>query len=330
MTLTLVTGATGLVGFNVVRTLVDRGRAVRVLARSVDKARRFMPDGVDIVAGDVTAPDTLDAAFEGCDVAYHAAGLPEQWLPDDRRFDEVNVGGTSNMIEAALRHGVRRFVYTSTIDVFEGHRGEVFDESKVAVEPKGTAYERSKQAADRKVVEALERSQLPAVFLHPAAVYGPGPAGSPGLNKMLADLRDRKVPMLLPGGLPIVFAPDVGKGHVLAEERAEPGDRFILCESFRPVSEIVRLALDALGEQRRLPPMMPSWVAHLTSRATEAWAQISGKPPLLPKGQLHFLGWGAVPSSARARAQLDWQPVPADEGLRRTVATLRDWEPDHR
>ncbi|HMR79553.1 MAG TPA: NAD(P)H-binding protein, partial [Polyangiaceae bacterium] len=77
---TLVTGATGLVGNAIVRSLIARKRSVRVLARSVDKAKSVVPEGVEVVAGDVTDPASLRRAFAGAEVAYHAAGLPEQWL----------------------------------------------------------------------------------------------------------------------------------------------------------------------------------------------------------------------------------------------------------
>ena len=208
---TLVTGATGLVGNAIVRSLVERRREVRVLARTPDKARRLVPEGVDVVRGDVTEGDSLKRAFEGVSVAYHAAGLPEQWLPDEGTFDRVNVEGTANMIEAALAANVKRFVHTSTTDVFRAALGEEYDESVIDPEPKGTAYERSKQAADRAVVKALSRG-LPAVFLHPAAVYGDGPAGSPGLNDFVDKLVKRQAPALLPGGTEIQFRPHLRRG----------------------------------------------------------------------------------------------------------------------
>jgi len=320
--LTLVTGATGLVGYNIVSALLRRGRSVRVLVRDVARAREVLPRACTFIAGDVTERSTLEAALAGCDCVYHAAGLPEQWLPDARRFAQVNVEGTRNLVEVALRMGLRRFVYTSTIDVFEAARGEAFDEGCIAEAPKGTHYERSKQEADRVVAAAIQRG-LMAVFLHPSGVYGPGPMASPGINHLIVDLKRGKVPMLLPGGVPLVFAPDVGEGHVLAESMGRVGDRFILSESWQTLAGLAGEITELLGLARR-PPVMPLWLGAMVAQVGEAVAGITGRPPLIPKGQLHFLQWQARPDSGRAQEQLGWRPTPLREGLAATVAHLEE------
>jgi dihydroflavonol-4-reductase len=317
--LDLVTGATGLVGNGVARALVARGRRVRALVRDLERARPLLPPAVELVAGDVTDAVAVRAAVAGCAAVYHSAGLPEQWLRDVGRFERVNLGGTRVVGEEALRADVERFVYTSTIDVFEAGAGEHYDESSLDPEPKGTPYERSKQEADRWVVAALGRG-LPAVFVHPAAVYGPGPAASPGTNQLIADLRDRKVPALLPGGMPLVFSRDVALGHVLAAARP-PGARYILAERYHTIQEIAA-AVAAVAPGARVPPTLPLWLARLVSVAGELLARVTRRPPLLPRGQLHFLQWGALPLSDRAVRELGWRPTPLAEGLTQTLAYL--------
>ncbi len=199
----LLTGATGLLGNAIARALVEQRRSVRALVRSPHKAASVVPAECELVAGDVTDKASVTTAMRGCRVVVHAAGLPEQWLADDATFERVNVGGTRNLVEAALECGVERFVYTSTIDVFVFPApGNSFDESELDPQPKATAYERSKQSADRLVTAALERG-LDAVFLHPSGIYGAGPDTSPGTNHLIADLVRGKVPLLLPGGMPV-------------------------------------------------------------------------------------------------------------------------------
>lgn len=316
----LLTGGTGIVGNAIARALVERGRTVRALVRSRERGRTLLPRMCELVQGDVTDRDSIRHALDGCTVVYHAAGLPEQWLRDPSTFDRVNVEGTRNVVEAALERGVEKFVYTSTIDVFASTPGREFDESTIASEPKGTYYERSKQDADRVVTAALARG-LPAVFLHPSAVYGPIMAGSPGLNDFIAQLLRREVPMLLPGGMPVVYAADVGTGHVLAEEQAPPGARFILSESCLSLDEIARAVADTAG-LTRIPRVMPGFVAHAVASVGEALSKVTRRPPLLPRGQLYFLETDSRPSSRRARDQLGWSPVPFREGLVPTVAWL--------
>lgn len=313
----LLTGGTGLVGSSIARALVDAGRDVRALVRSRARGRRALPDGVELVEGDVTDAASLRRAVDGCAVVYHAAGLPEQWFADPSVFQRVNVQGTANMIEAALAAGVTRFVYSSTIDVFAAAPGAEYDESVLDPEPKGTYYERSKQDADRLVVAALERG-LPAVFVHPSAVYGPAPAASPGLNDFIARILRGEIPMLLPGGMPVVYALDLAAGHLLAEARAPVGARYILSESYHSLVDIARAAVAAAG-RGRVPRVMPLAVARAVSAIGEAVARFTHRPPLIPAGQLCFLQWQARPNSARARRELGWQPTPFADALPPTI-----------
>ncbi len=89
----------------------------------------MLPEGVEAVTGDVTDPDSLQAALDGIGTVYHAAGIPEQWRKDTEEFARVNVEGTRNVVEAALAAGVERFVYTSTDDALVQGPGKEFDES---------------------------------------------------------------------------------------------------------------------------------------------------------------------------------------------------------
>ena len=322
MSKTLVTGGTGLIGYNIVADLLEEGRAVRVLVRSLERGRKILPPGAELSEGDITDPESLKQAMEGVDVVYHAAGLPEQWLPDNDTFRKVNVEGARNVVKAALGAGVKKFIYTSTIDAFAGVKGEEYDESIIDPEDKHTYYERSKQEADRVVTAAMEDERLPAIFLHPSGLYGPGPVGSPGTNDFIIDLARGKIPMLLPGGIPIVYSKDVSRGHLLAEKKAKIGDRFILSESFHELKDLAGLILDVLG-QKKVPPVMPLWIARVVSNVGEGISAIIKKSPLLPKGQLIFMQWGAIPSAARAKAKLGWNPVPAREGITRAVEFLK-------
>ncbi|MBI2424481.1 MAG: NAD-dependent epimerase/dehydratase family protein [Candidatus Hydrogenedentes bacterium] len=322
MSTTLVTGGTGLVGYNVIRALQRRGRTVRALVRNRERGELLLPEGCLIAEGDVTLPDTLESAVEGCDSVYHCAGLPEQWLKQPQRFHEVNVGGTRNVLDAAARAKVKTVVYTSTIDVFKAAQGAAYDESVIDDRPKGTHYERSKQEADRVAVDFLGRG-LDVRFLHPSGVFGPGPAGSPGINQLIVDLSKGQLPMLLPGGFPVVYSEDVGEGHVLAEEKGVPGGRYILSDIYFTLTEISGLIVKALNK-KSVPPVMPLWMGEVIATAGEGWSRISGKAPLIPRGQLHFLQWQARPRADRACAELGWTRLPLKEALTRTIQYLNE------
>jgi len=320
MTRTLVTGATGLVGYSIAKALRDAGRDVRLLVRNPGAARTVVPEGCEIVQGDVTEIAEVERAMNGCGIVYHAAGIPEQWLPDPLQFAQVNVGGTQNMIVAARTLGVEKFVFTSTQDVFRKVKGREFDESVLATGPMPSAYQQSKLDADLLVAGATKNG-LPAVHLHPVAVYGPGPSQSRGMNQFFLDLIAGAVPVLLAGGVPMVYAPDVGKGHLLAES-APPGSRYMLCEKYYTLKEIAE-AVHRIVPAAKVPSVMPVPVAKVIAAVGEFVSGITGKPPLIPRGQLSNLLEGAFPSHAKATTELHWHPTALADALPDTLAYLQ-------
>jgi nucleoside-diphosphate-sugar epimerase len=128
---------------------------------------------------------------------------------------------------------------------------------------------------------------------------------------------------LLPGSVPVVYVDDVGAGHVLAEEKAAVGERFILHESAHTLAEFTREVCNAAGAGK-VPPTLPLWCARLFAAAGEAVAGMTGKPPVVARGQVEFLRTNARPSSARARERLGWVPTPFSTGVRRTIEWLRE------
>jgi dihydroflavonol-4-reductase len=316
----LVTGATGKVGGATARALLARGDEVRALVRDPQRAARLLPSGVEAVEGDVTDLDSVTRAVAGCELVFNAMGLPEQWVEDEGIFDRVNARGTENVIRAAREAGVRRAVHTSTIDVFHAERGGRFDESVVADYPKGTAYERSKQRAEQLALAA--RGEVELVIVNPAGVYGPTPASSVGIDEELfAPLLRGRLPALPPGGLGVSFDAGIAQGQLLAADRGRDGQRYILCDRHVSLRELAQTTVNAAG-RGRVPPTVPAGLARAMAAAGERLARAIGRPPLLPRGQLHFFLWDAHPDSTRAQEELGWEPTALDDGVRASVAAL--------
>jgi dihydroflavonol-4-reductase len=318
----LVTGATGKIGNAVAKRLADRGDEVVALVRNVAKARELLPAGIELAQGDVTDPDSLRRAVDGAEGVFNCMGLFEQWFADPGVFERVNAEGARSVIAAARSAGVRRAVHTSTFDVFHAETGGTVSEDAVADYPKGTDYERSKQRAEELVLaEAAEG--IDVVVVNPSSVYGPGPWQGTGIDRAVRDAIRRRLPAVPPGGMTLAYVDDVAAGHLAAFERGTPGERYILADGYATMREILSVAVAEAG-RGWVPPTLPASAARGLAKTGEAVSRLIRRPPLLGAGQLHFLLWQARADSSKARAELEVEFTPWEEGVHRTVRWMID------
>jgi dihydroflavonol-4-reductase len=316
----LVTGATGKVGHAIASALLDKGDQVRALVRDPKRAASVLPAGIEPVKGDVTDVGSLAAAVEDCELVFNSMGMPEQWVRDEAIFDQVNAIGSQQVAVAAKRAGVRRFVHTSTHDVFHADTGERFDETMLADYPKGTAYERSKQHAEELVL--AERDGMEVVILNPSGVYGPTPSPTPSFeNEIFEPVVRKRLPAVPPGGTGYAFVEGVAAGHLLAAELGKDGERYILADGYADFRELAETAKRIAG-RGRIPPRMPVPVAKAVASLGAGLSKVTRRPPLLPKGQLEYILWQARPDSSKAQRELGWRTTPLDEGVQRTLHSM--------
>ena len=307
----LVTGASGFLGHHVARLLLDRGRAVRALVRPSSALREL--DGIEQVTGDLRDAASLAAAVAGCGAVYHVAADYRLWAKDPEELYRSNVDGTRNLIAAAKRAGVERFVYTSTVGCIEPP-----DETKpVGIEQMTGAYKRSKFLAEQ---VALNERELPVAVVNPTAPIGdfdvkPTPTGA-----IVVDFLKGKIPAFIDTGLNLVDVRDVAMGHVQAETHARQGERYILgCENLTLEQILGRLA----GMTGRPAPTLklPYFVAYAAGVVTTGWARVSGQPPRAPLDAVKMAKKKMWVSHAKASAELGYQPGPVDAALQRAI----DW-----
>ena len=208
----------------------------------------------------MTEPASVERAAAGCELVFNAMGLPEQWFADADIFDRVNARGTETVVRAAAAAGARRVVHTSTIDVFHAEPRHARSTSPtVADYPKGTAYERSKQHAERLALAAAAETGIELVIVNPAAVYGPGPPGSASRRAGAAAPGRggpaRRGAAAAAGRAPAGLLDRTGhRAAAGGRARGVPGERYILCDghmSFRELAETaVRLAGRGRGAAR--------------------------------------------------------------------------------
>jgi dihydroflavonol-4-reductase len=318
----LVTGATGKVGNAVARRLVERGDEVVALVRDVNRARDLLPTEVELAPGDVTDPASVREAADGAEGVFNCMGIYEQWIPDETTFHDVNAIGALNVIAASRQAGVPRAVHTSTFDVFEAERGGTVREDRVARQPKGTAYERSKQRAEELVLGEA-RHGIEVVIVNPSTFYGPGPWAKAGIDRVLRDVIRGRLPALPPGGMTLAFVDDVAAAHLAAFERGRPAERYLLADGFATNRELCAAAVEAAG-RGRVPPTLPTGLARAMATVGEGVSKLIRRPPLLGRGQLHFVLWQARADSTKAQTELDFHPIPWREGIPRTVQWMLD------
>ncbi|MFN7134495.1 MAG: NAD-dependent epimerase/dehydratase family protein, partial [Myxococcales bacterium] len=251
----LLTGGTGFLGSHVARQLIAAGHRVRGLVRQPRYEGVLKQLDVELAVGDVLDPDSLARAAAGVDAVVHAAGNVGARLRDREQLYRVNVEGTQNVLAAARRAGVRRFVHTSSV-VAVGTRTtpERMDED-TAFNAGGTGYHYvdSKRQGEELALQAAQDG-FEVVVLNPGTMMGPGDVHLTSTRFVLEYVRGRfrRYPG---GGMPYCDIRDVAEAHVAALTRGEPGRRYILAghdRSFRELLEALH-ALTGLGEPKPLP-----------------------------------------------------------------------------
>jgi len=321
----LLTGGTGFLGKSVARQLDARGHALRILARERSDLAG-LPPGAEVVRGDVTDLDSLRRGAAGCDAVLHMAAMVKMWVPERDRFDRVNLGGLRHALEAAAGAGAR-LVYTSSFIAVGPAGPQPADEARRHPGDRyRNDYERTKALADAIVLEAAAAGR-DVVALYPGVVYGPGDLTDGNLVvKMIADHMQGRFPGIIGPGDRLwsyAFVDDVAAGHAAALERGRRGERYFLTGPNASMTELFRTLQQVAGVA---PPRrhIPYGVASLLGRGLYLWAELTGHPPLLTHEVVDVFREHWAYSCAKAQAELDYRPTPLDEGLRRTVAWLRE------
>jgi dihydroflavonol-4-reductase len=322
--ITLVTGATGFVGSHVARQLVEQGEPVRVLVRAGSRREAVGELPVEVVTGDLRDVASLDRACRDVRRVYHVAADYRLWAADPREIYQSNVTGTRNLLEAARRAGVERFVYTSTVATMAVPRaGALPDESTNArLEEMIGHYKRSKFLAEREAFRAAEAG-MPVVIVNPTTPVGPGDAKPTPTGRILLDFLRGRMPAYVDTGLNVVAVEDVARGHLLAAERGQAGKRYILGCRNMTLKEILDVLARLTG--RTAPRVrLPHAVAYMAGLADELLARMTGREPQIPLEGVRMSRHKMFVDCSRAVRELGFTPGPVEAALERAVAWYRD------
>jgi dihydroflavonol-4-reductase len=315
----LVTGATGFVGSHVVRRLLARGESVRVLVRPSSVLRAIEGLPVERICGDLRDASSLREALHGIRRVFHVAADYRLWARDSREIYESNVTGTKNLLDAARAAGVERFIYTSSVATIAVERpgGLPNEATETRLEEMIGHYKRSKFMAEHEALRAAKEG-LPVVVVNPTTPVGPCDWKPTPTGKIIVDFLRGKMPAYLDTGLNLVPVEDAAEGHLLAAERGQVGERYVLGAQNLTLKEIFGALARIAG--RPAPHLqLPYGVAYAAGVIENGFARMLGREPQIPLEGVRMARHKMFVDASRAPRELGFAPGPVTAALERAV-----------
>ncbi|HEY3129291.1 MAG TPA: hopanoid-associated sugar epimerase [Acidobacteriota bacterium] len=316
--ITLVTGATGFVGSHVARSLVARGERVRALVREGNALRAIDGLPVEQIRGDLRSAACCQKALSGVARVYHVAADYRLWAKDPNEIYQNNVVGTRNMLDAARRTGVERFVYTSTVGTIAVPRVNLPNEAtRASLDEMIGHYKRSKFIAEQETLAAAAAG-LPVVIVNPTTPIGPGDWKPTPTGRVILDFLNGRIPAYVDTGLNVVAVEDVAEGHLLAAEHGRVGERYILGGRNMTLKEIFDV-LSGITRQSSPRFRLPYFVALAAGYTDQVISRALGREPQIPLEGVRMARHRMFVDCSKAERELGFCPGPAEYALERAA-----------
>jgi len=317
----LVTGGTGLVGSHLVEFLVKKGGNVRCFVRSSSDVAFLKSLKVDLIKGDLTDKQSVDNAIKGVDVVFHCAAMVSDWADRETMYN-INVGGTENIIEACLKHKVKRFVMVSSLAVL-GMGKQINANETAPYVYTGDNYNYTKIESEKKVLEACREKKLPGTILRPPYIYGARDRQL--LPRVVSFLKRGKFVFIGSGKKPIslVYVGNLVNALYLASENDKSIGQIYHITDNHDISrkEFINLLTSKFGypEAKKSVPVFVAKilcvVLEVINKATK-----SKKPPILNKFRMKFLDTYLTFDISKAAKEIGYKPLYSfDKALDETV-----------
>jgi dihydroflavonol-4-reductase len=317
--ITLVTGAAGFVGSHLTRLLIERRNNLRILLRPTSSTRSVDSFSCERVYADLRDASSLEKALKGVRQVFHVAADYRLWAKQPNEIYENNVGGTRNLIDAARRANVERFIYTSTVGTIAVPGGPQLpdEQTQATIHDMIGHYKKSKFMAEEEVLEAAAGG-FPAVIVNPTTPIGPGDWKPTPTGRIVVDFLNGRMPAYVDTGFNVVGVEDVAEGHLLAAERGRAGQRYILGGRNVTLKEV----LDALAAVtgRAAPRMrLPYTFALAAGYAESVLSTITGREPRIPLEGVRMARHKMFVDCSRAARELGFQAGGIEDALDRAA-----------
>lgn len=311
-----LTGATGFVGGSLAKQLRNAGQEVIAIVRNPDKAGDLTAIGVIVVKGDVTDKESMRNAMKGCDGVYHVAGWYKVGVKDKTPGYQINVQGTSNVLELMKELNIPKGVYTSTLAINSDTHGAEVDETYHFNGKHISEYDKTKAEAHQ-IAEQFIKEGLPLVIVMPGLIYGP--EGTSMSDEALRLYLQKKLPMI-PSKAAYSWAhvDDIALAHILGMEKAKPGSKYIIAGPSHTFSEGLSIAKKITGIRKPMvvPPVMLKITAFFSS-LVEGFINL---PEMYNSEALRVqAGTTYLGKNDKAKKELGYNPRSLEVGLKETL-----------
>lgn len=321
---TMVTGADGLLGGNLVRALLESGFDVSALIHPASRSKTLDGLAIERHAGDILDRQSVEDAMRGCEVVFHVAASTAHWPPRDPKITAVNVEGTRTVADAAGRRGIRMMVHVGSASSFGYGTKEKpgTEETPYRYRGFGLAYFDSKLKAQELVLRRVKEGRLNAVVVAPTFMLGPHDSG-PSSGKMIARYAEMKFPFYPPGGRNFVHVRDVAAGMIAALEKSRPGECYILGHRNMDMKEFFTAVARVAGFQ---PPKykIPREAMLLSGLAGSAFGAVSGRQPEITLEMARSSCIGCYYSAGKAVLELGLPQTPVETAIEDSYRWLKD------
>ncbi|MBL8992374.1 MAG: NAD-dependent epimerase/dehydratase family protein, partial [Spirochaetia bacterium] len=303
------------IGYPTSLALQEAGYSLRLLVRNKNPV---FPETAEIAEKKTFSQEVFSEALEGMDAAFYSLGLPEQWLADPGKFKTTNFDLLKIFLDSWVKSGVRKLIFVSTYEVFAPIVEKIREDHPLFLHHAST-YFKVMTLAYLMVKEFTQKHGLKLITIHPAAVYG-GPNTGRGATDFLLNAKNRnilKLPALFKTSFPVVHVDSLARGIIKAIEKDRWGESYLFSDQMTSLEEMAK-TLKALEPRSWIPPRLPVWFVRVLAFILELLSKwVTHRPPLTAKVQIDFLTKGMTPITEKAVRDLDWKPMPLQEGLQR-------------
>jgi len=317
-----VTGASGHIGSNLSRLLLERKYSVKVLEHTDNRAI----EGLDVerVKGNLDDQKSLETFCKGLDIVFHLAARISIGANSFETLHKVNVEGTMNLVRACKNADVKKIIYFSSIHALNHHPlDQPLDESRPLITDSPQAYERTKSMGEAWIL-SQKTDQFEVIVLNPTAVVGPIDHKPSLMGQLLLRMYQGKIPGLIPGGYNWVDVRDVAEAAVNAINQGKSGEHYILSGKWYSLKEYAETLQEVTGKKIK-KVVLPFWLARIGVPFIQIWSSITNQQPLYTNESLDIVSEGNKNIlNSKARKELGFNPRPLSESLKSAFTWFKE------